>query len=302
MNSYEIDVEEGFLARENLRNGDSLHYFDCFKTSGPISFLDKKTQNHASTMAHRRYSIFDSLRTLSFKRLFYQPDAFRFSRVLYNLATDQNLATKMVNFLGEDIALYRCGLVRRLPGARRTWHIDPVCRELGGVHASIALTDMKLTNSCIRVIPNTHRYELKQSDFEQLTALGECDFSDDQSVLRLADQLHPENAPHHIYDLELEAGNFLLMRAGMWHCASPNTTSEARLALTVRYAPIQAIQHHNQLGNQLRYVPIFKLPASPTPEIAPPPIPFRQTNLAQNSILNVVWQETINRLHKSRRD
>ncbi|MGC9506296.1 phytanoyl-CoA dioxygenase family protein [Baaleninema sp.] len=155
------------------------------------------------------------------------------SALVYKLATEPAILDDIENLLGSDILLWISEAICRKPGTRgQSCHVDIINAQVQGVHVSVALTDMNLQNGCLQVIPKTHTYTL---DLEECARQGMCDLFDPQSMLALADRLHPENAPHEIVPLEMTKGQYSFTKGGLWHGVGKNATDRDRLGLVARY-------------------------------------------------------------------
>lgn len=158
------------------------------------------------------------------------------SRLIFEAATEPDIMNSVASYLGPDILIWIAQVVQRYPNSRgQEWHIDQINWEVKGVHVSIALSDMNLSNGCLQVIPKTHGYHLSQTDLRQQMSLFNIDRWDGEGMVALADKLHPENAPHQLVNLEMVSGQYAFTKGGLWHCATPNGSSTVRRALVARY-------------------------------------------------------------------
>ncbi len=166
------------------------------------------------------------------------------SKESFDLVTESTVVDKVSSILGPDLLLWMASVVGREPGSQKSWHIDLVNAVVDGVHASVAVTDMNLSNGCLRLIPGTHKYKI---DPHKVKDSEEYDFRSPESMLCLADRLHPENAPHKLVPMELKAGQFFLMKGFLWHGVGINQSSEKRLSIIGRYMQpsIAGIDLHN---------------------------------------------------------
>ena len=159
-----------------------------------------------------------------------------FSKLVFELATDTVILDTLSSCLGEDILIWLGQVITRKPKSKgQAWHIDQINWEVDGVHASIAITDMTLDNGCLQVIPKTHLYNLGQTELEAKAKLADASLWDGEAMVALADQLHPENAPHQLVSLEVKAGQTFLTKGGIWHGVTRSTSEQPRGALVARY-------------------------------------------------------------------
>ena len=155
------------------------------------------------------------------------------SKPVFKLATELSILDGVSSFLGPDLLLWIAEVAHKKPGDGLTpWHIDNTNYAVGGVHVSVAITDVNINNGCLVVIPGTHKYK---DDLREYVNKEEWDLGSSESMVKLADRLHPENAPHQIVPVELKAGQYFFTKGGLWHCALGNQTDKLRLALVARY-------------------------------------------------------------------
>lgn len=163
------------------------------------------------------------------------------SKLVYDLSTESKILDDVADFIGSNLLFWMAETIVREPGhdghivetTGQIWHIDVINGWIKGVHTSIAVTDMTMKNGCLLVIPGTHKYD---ADLPALEKAGECDLTDAESLLKLADKMHPENAPHQIKAIEMKAGQYCFTRGGIWHGVSQNNDSRTRFGLVARFA------------------------------------------------------------------
>jgi ectoine hydroxylase-related dioxygenase (phytanoyl-CoA dioxygenase family) len=162
------------------------------------------------------------------------------SKLVYDLATEPRILDDVEDLIGPNFLFWMAETIVREPGhdghivekTGQIWHIDVINGWIKGVHTSIAVTDMTVRTGCLLVIPGTHKYD---ADLPALEKAGECDLTDANSVLRLADRMHPENAPHRIEAIEMHAGQYCFTRGGIWHGVSRNNDDHVRFGLVARF-------------------------------------------------------------------
>ncbi len=163
------------------------------------------------------------------------------SKLVYELSTESKILDDVADFIGSNLLFWMAETIVREPGhdghivqkTGQIWHIDVINGWIKGIHTSIAVTDMTMKTGCLLVIPGTHKYD---ADLPALEAAGECDLTDAESLLKLADRMHPENAPHQIKAIEMQAGQYCFTRGGIWHGVSRNNDSHTRFGLVARFA------------------------------------------------------------------
>lgn len=158
-------------------------------------------------------------------------------RLMYELSTHPSVLDHVSELLGKDLILWITHTICRPPKDKgQPWHVDRRNKDVDGVHVSMAITDMNLSNGCMHVIPKSHKYrELSNSFLADKEKSGEVDLNDIQSVLSLVDTLHPENSPHQSVPIELKSGEYCLTKGGLLHGVSPNVSDGTRMVLIARY-------------------------------------------------------------------
>ncbi|MBI1733493.1 MAG: phytanoyl-CoA dioxygenase family protein [Gammaproteobacteria bacterium] len=156
-----------------------------------------------------------------------------YSASLLNLVTAPPILEQVCTMLGENVLLWVAHILSRAPGSGgQAWHSDSINQYIRGIHASIALTDMTLENGCLSVVPGSHLFRTSLWAHEQARGL---DRRDADSILRLADESAPWNAPHALRHMELHAGQYFFTWGGLWHGVGKNDTPRPRIACVGRY-------------------------------------------------------------------
>jgi len=138
----------------------------------------------------------------------------------------------VAQLIGDDIIIWGSALFCKsgIGGKATPWHQDghywPI-RPLETVTAWIAIDHVNAENSCLRVLPGTHRDRVSYSH--------DVDNSD-QIILNQV--LKPEHlrsaAPR---DIELEPGRFSIHDVYLIHGANPNNSGKRRAGMVFRYMP-----------------------------------------------------------------
>lgn len=164
------------------------------------------------------------------------------SKHIFDVASDPAVLSRLEELLGPDILLW-VGLVRNRPPGNpgQGFHRDRINVLVDGIHTTVALTEMTKQNGCIHLIPGSHKYDIS---LQQSRREGQCDLHDWDSVLRLADKVSPQNAPHEIVRMELRPGEFFFGKSGFWHSVSSNISNQTRYALAARYMKPDKITKH----------------------------------------------------------
>ncbi len=146
-------------------------------------------------------------------------------RLIYDLATHPAIITPMASLYGPDLLLWRTNFFIKEPGARRIpWHQDfnywplepPVI-----VSAWIAVDEATTENSCLQVIPGSHRKVIPHVKSGPDAIFGE-----------MGDESYYD--PDEAVDLEMAPGEFILFNERTLHHSHPNTSSRRRIGLAIR--------------------------------------------------------------------
>ena len=157
-------------------------------------------------------------------------DAYHRDAVLRAWAEDARIVTGMQQLLEEPVVLtlahHNCVMTKHPHyGTATGWHRDIrywrfMRNEL--VTVWLALGDERVGNGALRVIPGSHRFDIKP---EQLDPL---DFLRPDA---------PENAALFAQGIpvELQAGDVLFFHSGLFHAAGPNQTDAVKLSVAFAY-------------------------------------------------------------------
>jgi ectoine hydroxylase-related dioxygenase (phytanoyl-CoA dioxygenase family) len=147
------------------------------------------------------------------------------SRVVYDLATNPAIIGRMRSLYGPDLILWNSNFfVKEAGGAEIPWHQDmnfwPL-EPLVSISAWIAIDDSKVDNSCVQLIPGSHKKSLPHvkstegMDFKEMA--DPASFSTKGAV-----------------NMELEPGEFFLFNERTLHHSDVNRSDRRRLGLAVR--------------------------------------------------------------------
>jgi ectoine hydroxylase-related dioxygenase (phytanoyl-CoA dioxygenase family) len=146
-------------------------------------------------------------------------------RVMYELSTHPAIIDRMASIFGEDLILWRTNLWEKKPGDRETvwhqdgtyWPIEPVLN----ISAWLAITEATVENSCMEVIPGSHRKHVplvkNQND------VG-WELVPDPKVVDI----------NKAVKIELKPGEFFLFNERTLHYAGPNRSQKRRLGMAMR--------------------------------------------------------------------
>ncbi|MBY0340050.1 MAG: phytanoyl-CoA dioxygenase family protein [Rhodocyclaceae bacterium] len=157
-------------------------------------------------------------------------DAYHRDTVLRAWAEDARIVTGMQQLLEEPVMLtlahHNCVMTKHPHyGTATGWHRDIrywrfMRNEL--ITVWLALGDERVCNGALRVIPGSHRFDIKP---EQLDAL---DFLRPDAAENAA--LFAQGIP-----VELQAGDVLLFHSGLFHAAGPNQTDAVKMSVAFAY-------------------------------------------------------------------
>ncbi len=160
----------------------------------------------------------------------------------------------VAQLIGEDIIIWGSALFCKagVGGKATPWHQDghywPI-RPLETVTAWIAIDNVNAENSCLRVIPGTHRDRVSY----------EHDVDDSDAIV-LNQVLKPEylkSAPPR--DIELEPGRFSIHDVYLVHGANPNNSGKRRAGMVFRYMPATSHFDRALAAQQVRDMGVLDL-------------------------------------------
>lgn len=160
--------------------------------------------------------------------------------VVYQLCAHPAIRERIAQLLGEDLLLWQSNLFDKPPGSSEIpWHQDRLFLELGaGVNVSawLAIDRVDQANSCVQIIPGSHR--------SIVPAAASPTHAHDASTAfgRMAD---PDCIDERrAVPIELQAGEFMLFDEFLLHRSAANRSRRQRLGLAVRYTtPSARITH-----------------------------------------------------------
>jgi ectoine hydroxylase-related dioxygenase (phytanoyl-CoA dioxygenase family) len=146
--------------------------------------------------------------------------------VVFSIASHPAVLSCMQSLLGENLVLWRSQFFVKNPGDTEIpWHHDGNFLQLEpmvNVSAWIAIDAADEENSCLQVIPGSHRRMIPHISAADGMAFPEMA---DPSAFDAADAV---NVP-------LQPGQFLLFSDRILHHSNANTSERRRLGLAVRY-------------------------------------------------------------------
>lgn len=145
--------------------------------------------------------------------------------VIYDLATHRAVIDRITGILGPDLVVWATQLWLKPPGgAEIPWHQDinfwPLEPPIN-TSAWLAIDDVTVENSCVQIIPGSHRESLSHIKVEHEMAFGKM--ADPDSFVA-------EGA----LNMELRPGEFFIFSERLLHRSSKNTSNKRRLGLSIR--------------------------------------------------------------------
>ena len=184
----------------------------------------------------------------------YVPDIIERDPSWLDYAVRPEILDAVAQLIGEDIIVWGSALFCKAgKGGRATpWHQDghywPI-RPLETVSAWIAIDDVNTENSCLRVIPGSHRDRVSYSH--------DTDNSDAIILNQVLKPEHFEGAPP--CDIELAPGRFSIHDVYLVHGANPNNSGKRRAGMVFRYMPATSHFDRELAAQQVREMGVLDL-------------------------------------------
>lgn len=160
----------------------------------------------------------------------------------------------VAQLIGEDIIIWGSALFCKAgKGGKATpWHQDghywPI-HPLATVTAWIAIDDVNVENSCLRVIPGSHR--------DRVSYAHDVDNSDTIILNQVLKPEHLQSAPPR--DIELSPGRFSIHDVYLIHGANPNNSGKRRAGMVFRYMPASSHFDREMAARQVRDMGVLDL-------------------------------------------
>lgn len=159
-------------------------------------------------------------------------------RVVYDLCSRPAVVDRMAGLYGPDLVLWRSNFfVKRPGGSEIQWHQDlnywPI-EPLINVSAWLAIDEVTAENSCVQVIPGSHREVIPHVR--------------DRSGGRFLEEADPAyyDASRAV-DMELRPGEFFLFTERLLHHSAANRSDRRRAGLSIRVTLPCVRVYHEQL-------------------------------------------------------
>jgi hypothetical protein len=160
----------------------------------------------------------------------------------------------VAQLIGEDIIIWGSALFCKAgKGGKATpWHQDghywPI-HPLATVTAWIAIDDVNVQNSCLRVIPGSHR--------DRVSYAHDVDNSDTIILNQVLKPEHLQSAQPR--DIELSPGRFSIHDVYLIHGANPNNSGKRRAGMVFRYMPASSHFDRELAARQVRDMGVLDL-------------------------------------------
>lgn len=157
------------------------------------------------------------------------------SPVIAGLATRPEILDRMADLYGPDLIMWATNFFNKEPGGLEIpWHQDlgywPL-EPLINISAWIAIDRVTTENSCVRIIPGSHK-----------TVYPMVDAPDGMAFPRMVDMRDVQT--DQAIDMELEPGEFFLFNEKLLHQSNVNRSAMRRMGMSVRVTlPMVKIEH-----------------------------------------------------------
>ncbi len=187
------------------------------------------------------------------------------SAVVYDLATSPAILDRMAQLYGPHLILWATNFFDKPPGGKEIpWHQDLAYWPLEpiiNISAWIAIDKVTTENSCVRVIPGSHK-----------TVVPVVKSTEDKAFAQEADPAYFDASQ--AIEVELEPGEFFLFNEKLLHHSYKNTSDKRRMGMSVRVTiPIVKIEqdisplHPGHTASLVRgedYMSLNRLASRPT--------------------------------------
>ena len=152
-------------------------------------------------------------------------------RVIFDLCSQPAIVDRVADLMEGNVVLWRSNFFVKPPGGNAVpWHQDgtywPIEPKIN-VTAWLAIDPATAENSCVRVIPGTHKQFFPDSHFEN---------QDERDRFELTHRTHLEYVEvDKAVNMVLKPGEFFLFSETILHASNLNRSSMRRLGLPIRY-------------------------------------------------------------------
>lgn len=159
------------------------------------------------------------------------------SRLMYDLCAHPAITERIAALIGPDIVLWSSNFWIKHPGGKEIpWHQDisywPIDPPIN-ITAWMAIDEVTRENSCVRIIPGSHKRALPNVKvegkwFEDATDMA---FVDETKAI----------------EMELKPGEFFIFSERLLHQSNANRSNRRRMGLAIRMtAPFVKVYHDQQ--------------------------------------------------------
>lgn len=154
---------------------------------------------------------------------------------VFELCSHPEIVARMAGLYGPDLVLWRSNFFVKNPGDKAIpWHQDrnywPIEPPVN-ITAWIAIDEARVENSCIQLLPGSHR-----------KVVPHVKATDDMGFEEMADPAYVDTSQ--AVSMELKPGEFFLFNERLVHYSAPNTSEHRRMGLAVRVTiPIVKVDH-----------------------------------------------------------
>ena len=147
------------------------------------------------------------------------------SKVVFDLASHPAIIDRMASLYGPHLILWATNFFNKEPGGSEIpWHQDlnywPL-EPIINISAWIAIDDVKIDNSCVQILPGSHKKVVPHVKSRAGMAFGEE--ADDNYF-----------SQDKIINMELKPGEFFLFNEKLLHHSEKNRSNRRRMGMSVR--------------------------------------------------------------------
>jgi ectoine hydroxylase-related dioxygenase (phytanoyl-CoA dioxygenase family) len=159
------------------------------------------------------------------------------SRLMYDLCANPAITNRVASLLGPDIVLWSSNFWIKHPGGKEVpWHQDinywPLDPPLN-VTAWLAIDEVTVENSCVRIIPSSHKKMLPHIRVEEGKWFDEA-----------VDMAYVDESK--AIDMELKPGEFFIFSERLLHQSNLNQSGKRRMGLSIRMTTPFVKVYHDQ--------------------------------------------------------
>ncbi len=146
-------------------------------------------------------------------------------RMIFELCSHPDIIDRIASLMGPDLMLWRSHLFNKEPGGKTIpWHQDvnywPI-EPLINISAWVALDKVTEENSCVQLIPGSHK-----------KMIPHIASSDGMEFVEMADPAQVDASK--AIKMELQPGQFFLFTDRLLHYSDPNRSSKRRMGFSLR--------------------------------------------------------------------